>query len=360
MVTTTTWTIRAIAPEHPDPALVRGLVAASDAVVVDRWGTDDFCTSETEVLSQLAHQEYTARVRLVGLVDDEVVGYASLDLPVRDNTHTGWLDLGVVPAHRGRGLGTALHGAALDAARAAGRTTLMCSVDQAVEPPEGPGTLAPSTGVGRMRADDPGVRFARAHGWSLEQVERHSRLDVPVDPDLLAGFRADAERAAGPDYRLVTWTDVCPDAYVDSYARLVQSMSTDAPVGGLDLGEDGWDAQRVRTQEQVVAERGDHLLTTAVEHVPTGELAAYSSFHAPARSTQFVWQDDTLVAAAHRGHRLGMLVKAVQLQRLAAERPAVRRVSTWNAEENRWMLAINVALGFRPAGGAGEWQRPLA
>ena len=43
-----------------------------------------------------------------------------------------------------------------------------------------------------------------------------------------------------------------------------------------------------------------------------------------------------------------------------AERPAVRRVGTWIAEENSYMLAINVALGFRPAGGSGEWQLKLS
>lgn len=68
-------------------------------------------------------------------------------------------------------------------------------------------------------------------------------------------------------------------------------------------------------------------------------------------------QEDTLVHRDHRGHRLGMLAKAVQLQALAGLRPTVRRISTWNAEENSWMLAINVALGFRPAGGSGVWQR---
>ena len=54
-----------------------------------------------------------------------------------------------------------------------------------------------------------------------------------------------------------------------------------------------------------------------------------------------------------------MLVKAGLLLRLAEARPEARRVHTWNAEENAFMLAINVALGFRPAGVSGEWQKRL-
>ena len=63
------------------------------------------------------------------------------------------------------------------------------------------------------------------------------------------------------------------------------------------------------------------------------------------------------MAAKHRGNRLGMLVKILNLRRLAAEHPSVERILTFNAAENSHMLAINVALGFRPAGYDGEWQR---
>ena len=54
-----------------------------------------------------------------------------------------------------------------------------------------------------------------------------------------------------------------------------------------------------------------------------------------------------------------MLVKIRNLRRLLAEYPAVERVITFNAAENDHMLAINVALGFRPAGYDGEWQRTV-
>ena len=38
----------------------------------------------------------------------------------------------------------------------------------------------------------------------------------------------------------------------------------------------------------------------------------------------------------------------------------MERVITFNAAENDHMLAINIALGFRPAGYDGEWQRVAA
>lgn len=366
----TTWSVREVpvpaSLDAPDAWLLHGLAAAENEVVVDTWGNDDFATTARRTLADLRDQAYMRRVRLVAVDDTSdapdpgrVLGVAGLDLPLADNTHTGWFDVQVRPAHRRRGIGTALLARALEIARAAGRTHLVAETDQRSEPAPGPGTLAAPTGEGRVRAEDGPVRFALAHGWDLEQVARHSRLELPLDPDALEEHRARAAAAAGPDYRPVTWEDATPDAWAEQMALLRRSMSTDEPVAGLDVEEEVWDAQRVRTKDALTLERGEHLLTTAVEHVPTGRLVAYSYFLLPAHTDAFVWQEDTLVDREHRGHRLGMLVKAVQLRALAELRPAVRRVSTWNAEENAWMLAINVALGFRPAGGSGVWQRRL-
>ena len=44
---------------------------------------------------------------------------------------------------------------------------------------------------------------------------------------------------------------------------------------------------------------------------------------------------------------------------LLAENPHARRVQTWNANENRWMLAINDALGFAPIGLEGLGQKKV-
>lgn len=67
-----------------------------------------------------------------------------------------------------------------------------------------------------------------------------------------------------------------------------------------------------------------------------------------------------IVHGDHRGHRLGQRVKAANLTALLAENPHARRVHTWNANENRWMLyAINDALGFAPIGLEGLGQKKV-
>jgi RimJ/RimL family protein N-acetyltransferase len=98
---------------------------------------------------------------------------------------------------------------------------------------------------------------------------------------------------------------------------------------------------------------------TAVEHLPTGRLAGFTALEHSTRSTAHAQQGDTIVDPGHRGRRLGMLLKVANLRALADRRPGTRRIHTWNAEENAYMLAIHVALGFRPDGLAATWQRRL-
>ncbi|VTR75652.1 GNAT family N-acetyltransferase [Cellulomonas hominis] len=354
--------------DAPDAWLLHGMVEAANAARLATFGNLDEARLPGETLASLQHQEYEQKLRFVALDAPEpdgpadparVLGYAALNLPRQDNTHTAYVQVDVRPEHRGRGVGSALHDLALATAREHGRTTVTAATDQASEPEAGPGTVVPGTGTGRVRATDPGVAFLLHRGWQLEQVERRSMLDVPVPPIALATHADAAARAAGPDYRVVTWERRCPDEWVDHFAHLQTRMSTDVPLGGLDLREDAWDAARVRAAEEQYAARGMTYRVAAAVHEPTGALVAYTALVSRPDTDAYVYQDDTLVLREHRGHRLGMLVKTANLARLAQVQPGARRVGTWNAEENAHMLAINVALGFRPAGGSGEWQRRL-
>jgi hypothetical protein len=65
------------------------------------------------------------------------------------------------------------------------------------------------------------------------------------------------------------------------------------------------------------------------------------------------------VAAEHRGHRLGLLLKVANLDQLRRFLPEVRYLNTWNADVNAHMVAINERLGFRPMEGWSEWQLDL-
>jgi hypothetical protein len=52
------------------------------------------------------------------------------------------------------------------------------------------------------------------------------------------------------------------------------------------------------------------------------------------------------VIRKHRGHRLGLLVKLAMMELLATTEPQLERISTWNAQVNEHMIAINEAIGY--------------
>ncbi|MDX6302180.1 MAG: hypothetical protein QOF53_3394 [Nocardioidaceae bacterium] len=70
-------------------------------------------------------------------------------------------------------------------------------------------------------------------------------------------------------------------------------------------------------------------------------------------------QHDTAVARAHRGHRLGLLLKAGMLLWPAEAEPQIETMDTHNAESNDHMISVNEALGYRVMARAVEFQGSL-
>jgi hypothetical protein len=66
------------------------------------------------------------------------------------------------------------------------------------------------------------------------------------------------------------------------------------------------------------------------------------------------------VVRAHRGHRLGLLLKIGMLRWLAAEEPQLRVVDTDNAGSNNHMIAVNDAIGYKVIGSKLEYQLTLS
>jgi len=369
--TTPTWRLleppRTDRLDAPDAWAYHGIAALERAVALADLGHDDFPPRAVDLLVGDVHQEHLRRHRLVAVEDagagdaPRVVGHGVLTLPVTDNRHLAVVRIAVLPSHRGQGIGSAIADRLRRIALTECRTTVFAEVEFAAEPPAGaPDALGPREGDGLVSADLPGMRFARRAGLGLEIIARRSVLDVPLPDAVVERFAADAAARAGDAYRLHTWQDPVPEEWVDQLAALEQRLSEDEPNGGLALEAERWDGDRVRTEEAKRAERGQGALVTVAEHVATGTLAGMTLFIWDTGRPELTEQESTVVLPEHRGHRLGMLIKAVNLRAHTRLRPGTRRISTWNNETNAPMLTINVALGFRPAGGAAELQARLA
>jgi RimJ/RimL family protein N-acetyltransferase len=278
-----------------------------------------------------------AGVHRAAVVDGAVAGALRLILPQRDNATLAVLDVGVHPAFRRRGIGTALLEAGTELAAGQGRTELVTEVDE------------PVAGVA-------GRHFALRRGWSCDLVETRRDLLLPPDGARLAAVGAEAAQA-GAGYEVVTWRDRTPEALLSDRALLEQRMTTDAPHGNLPVAEERWDGARIREYESLHLARGRSVLSAGA--LRAGRLVGFTDLQVPLTAPARASQAGTLVAREHRGHRLGARMKIAVLRELATVFPLTRRVSTYNAEGNRPMVAVNEALGFRPAGWLSTWSTRL-
>ena len=312
-------------PTDADGVAYHRLITATEAV--DHPA--DPPTELAEIAGRLRLRRDDRRVlRWVVRDGDAMIGHVVLVLPDIDNQHLAMSNVLVRPDHRRRGLGTALLRAAVAAAAADGRSTFLVEADDG----------------------SPGEAFCRAHG--LREVSR-ARLSLlrlaAVDWADVGALAA----AAHTGYRLVRWTDRCPDELVERYAVAKTAMN-DAPVDGADIADEVFTAGVIRQNEAGHREMGfTHWVTVAV-HEQTGAVAGLTELVLASPPRAF--QEDTAVVPAHRGSGLGLWVKADMLCRLRAERPEVTEVMTGNAASNEHMLRINTRLGFRPHRAIGEWQ----
>ncbi len=331
------------------------MVDVRNAIETDIVGSDALAVSAAELLPFYQVQQYDPKRMFVARVDGRIVGRAILAWSPEPGSTVSWLVCEVLRAFRGRGIGTALFGHLEDLSVAAGRPTLQVTALHTVPP--GGERVPSSTGFGDLPAADPGVRFLTGRGYRLRQIKRVSFLDLPIAPDVLTALREEAQGKAGDDYRVVQWSGRTPPAWIGDIAVLRERMSIDEPSGGLDQDDDPWDEARVVATDSKLLAAGKLALTVAVEHRPTGRLAGHTELWLSPDRSRPVQQHDTLVLAEHRGHRLGMLLKIANLQQLAWVNPASPFVHTFNAEENRHMLAVNEAIGYRSVGAEGAWRR---
>jgi RimJ/RimL family protein N-acetyltransferase len=263
-------------------------------------------------------------------------GFYALVMPTRENTHLAYFDPLVGLPHRRQGVGTALVRHAAERAHEEGRKTLVAD-----------GTLG-----------SPGEGFSRALGARAGMPEASRVLPVREIADgHLARLRARAQ-AAAHGYSLLSWQGPTPERYTGQVAALHQD-GEDAPLG------DGherkhWDAARILAVERHAADQGIRHYSMVARHERTGELVALTELEVDPQVPDWGYQGLTVVTRAHRGHRLGLLVKVAMLELLAGREPGLERIITGNADVNEHMIAINTELGYQVLDHWLSWELAVA
>ena len=270
------------------------------------------------------------------LDDGRPVALGEYDVSRRDNQHLAWLSVEVHPEVRRRGHGSALLEALVDRARSEGRR---------------------SVGIDGWESG-PARGFAARHGFELKQVEVARRQTMAeVDWAMLDKVWAEALAHASA-YELVRAAGMTPEEDLEAVARMVAAIN-DAPTGGLDIEDEVFTPERVRDYDVAQRGRGHRVHIVYARHRETGELAGETTVAVDGERPHLAEQHDTSVVRAHRGHRLGLLMKIDMLRWLRESEPQLAEVDTWNAEENAFMIDVNEALGHRVLGRALAFQRSI-
>lgn len=269
-------------------------------------------------------------------VDGVAVGLGDLTVFERDNLHLLWAGVTVHPDHRRRGVGTALWEHFVDLGRSMGRRTL------ATDAWEGEGRAAFAEAMGLARAS--------------QSINRRQFL-ADVDEAGLERMLEEA-RAKASDYELLRYVGPSPDDVVEGIVELTAAIN-DAPMDDLDVEDEVFTADRVRSYEAAQVGRGMRTYRLVARHRGTGELAGHTVVAVDATRPWIGEQHDTSVVRAHRGHRLGLLLKGEMIRWLQAEEPELATIDTWNAESNDHMVSVNEVLGYRVMGRSMQYQRSL-
>ena len=110
-------------------------------------GTDDDAVTPEELLPHYQPSPEEIRYVWVAVVDGEIVGRVSVDLPLEEGSRAAFWLIELLRAHQGRGIGTAGYRLIEEKAREHGRTVLQSWTQH----PDAPGPrLEPPTGFGSI------------------------------------------------------------------------------------------------------------------------------------------------------------------------------------------------------------------
>jgi GNAT superfamily N-acetyltransferase len=265
-----------------------------------------------------------------------VVGVLQVTLPHWDNTHLGGVDVTVDPLARRQGIGRRLFEVGVERVRAEGRRLVLTD----------------------SWAGSAGEKFAEAMGLERAAVgvQRRQELRALDWPRLDAEF-AEAEGRAG-GYELLRIAGPTPEEMLVDVAVMTAAIN-DAPIDDLDIEDEVFTPERVRTFEAAQLTARMRIYRIIARERETGVLGGHTMVGVDAEHPGYAGQYDTSVLRAHRGHRLGRLLKIAMLQWLTDEEPQLRTLDTWNAASNAHMIEVNEVLGYQVVATGIDWQLHL-
>jgi GNAT superfamily N-acetyltransferase len=279
--------------------------------------------------------EGTQRLLVARDENGELLGCAELETPEQENRALIWFTLVVDPAHRRRGVGSALLDAIAAASDEVGRPLLMT------------GTWHSS----------PGVAFLERHGFEQASIAAQRRLfpeqlPRPGDDDLLA-----SARNASSDYESIRIAGPLPADMLASMLPMVEQIN-DAPLDDLALEDEAFTVDRLRRYDAAQLARGQRVHRVVAmdrDGAPAAHTVVGGDGHRPYHGEQH----DTTVRREHRGHRLGLRLKLEMLEWLREVEPQLVWLDTWNQESNSHMIAVNDLVGCSVVGREADFQRHL-
>lgn len=264
------------------------------------------------------------------------VALATLETSEWDNHELAWLGLAVHPEHRRKGHGTRLIAQLLALSRDMGRSVA------GIDAWESPGSGAFASAAGFVKKSQAINRRMHLAGADLAEVRRLRDLA--------------AQQAAS--YDLVRIPGRTPDALVPAVAEMTGAIN-DAPTDDLELEDEVYPPERIRDYENATIAGGHRLYRLVSRHRGSGDLGGHTVVAVDVEQPANSHQHDTSVVRAHRGHRLGLLLKAEMVLWLAQDEPQVNSIDTWNTESNEHMIAVNDTLGYTVMGRGIQYQRPI-
>lgn len=165
----------------------------------------------------------------------------------------------------------------------------------------------------------------------------------------------DHAHASAKDFEMGFWGSRYPEKDIQAIAELFDVMNS-APRDDLDIEDSQTKPEHLREGEAYDGARGVERWVLYVRHKPSRKLAGFTVTYWQPENPENLEQGATGVLPEFRGNGLGKWLKAAMIQKVLAERPAVKRIRTENANSNAPMLAINRELGFKLYKSEITWQ----